>query len=88
MGDWAKDPAVIQAISEFDESRAAWLLIRPMYGDLNCFVSVDQVTAFIRMKIADHAYVWARDNAIHRVMLNYTQADAGLLWPEDIALSS
>ena len=87
MNDWTKDSQVIEAGKRFDESRARWLKIAPVDGLLRTDATEDQEIAFIEMRSADRAYEWARDAAIHRVMLNLCFEDVDTGWPRGLRMS-
>jgi hypothetical protein len=78
---------VISAIREFDSAQARWLLVAPPDGALHATASVEQRTAFERMRAADRAYVWARDIAIHRIRLDFSYEEPRLRWPVEPRVS-
>jgi hypothetical protein len=66
MLDWMQDPDVRQARQAYELARGEWLESAASDQSGGSNSSLVQHESFVRMKAADWAYVWARDNAIDR----------------------
>jgi hypothetical protein len=84
MSDWTQDPKVITAIREFESARDDWLRVAPDDGILRTDASPMQDIAFSRMRTADRAYVWARDNAIGQATWNSSDSEPASRWPQEV----